>query len=558
MRTKVNTTPETPVIRNKPLPVQTLHILFGSRTGNSESAARLAWEYAKHLGIKTELLDMKSVHPAKVRQFKNLLIAVSTHGEGDPPAVVENFYNYVHSREMPLMKGVKFSVLALGDSSYKDYCKTGHDFRKQLLKLGAKEISPLVECDIDYEENARKWVYNAVSAFQKILHPEKLNGKKEFVFKMNKRTSKHSNVHYAEILEKKLLTPEKSEKAVYHFSLSVKNLNTPFHPGDSFGIYASNSRPLVDKLLQALGWKGAMPVQINGKTRLLKEVLLNDVEITLVTPLVVKKYAELSGNKALQKLTGNKTELEQFCQGHDITDMVTLFPGELGPEAFLSTLRKLSPRLYSVASSPLVSPGELHLTAGIIDYTLNQRQHRGVCSVFLNDRTKVGDSIPLFYEPNTRFRLPEDGRIPVIMIATGTGIAPFRAFLQERQHCRAKGKNWLFFGDRHAASHFLYGDEIQQFHRSGVLTKMNLAFSRDQKEKKYVQHLLLENSREIFEWIDQGNAVVYLCGNKRTIGKEAKAAFKTIISKEGDFTPAETENYWQQMKSKGRFLADVY
>jgi sulfite reductase (NADPH) flavoprotein alpha-component len=291
---------------------------------------------------------------------------------------------------------------------------------------------------------------------------------------------------------------------------------------------------------------------------LLKETLVNDYEITLVTPVVLKKYAEIADNQDLNQLLSDEKKMNTFCENHDVLDLVALFPGDYTPESFLTVLRKLSPRLYSVASSPMVFPNELHLTAGVIDYELKRRRHKGVCSAFLDERTELGDSIPVFYESNKTFRLPEDDSVPVIMIGTGTGVAPFRAFLQEREHKGASGKNWLFFGDRYAGSDFLYGDEMNYYHKSGLLTKMDLAFSRDQDEKTYVQHRMREKSREFFDWIDSRGAVVYLCGNKRTMGKDVKNALRKIISKEGGLSAKRAEEYFQQMIKEKRLLSDLY
>ncbi|WP_372950411.1 sulfite reductase flavoprotein subunit alpha [Mariniphaga sp.] len=479
-------------------PDSVLYVIYGSRTGNSKAAATLAHEYSDYLGMETDLLDMKTFRFETLKRMKNILIAVSTHGEGDPPAVVEDFYRFMHSSEAPSMSGVNFSVLAMGDSSYKDFCKTGWDFRNRMLELGAKEISPLVECDIDYEENAKKWVTQAVSAFEKVLPKIKSKEKKEFAFELNKPELEQGNAFYAKVLEKRLLTTDGFKKRTLHFSLSMENFGTKFYPGDSFGVYTSNSRLLVDKLLKKLRFDGAHTISLQEPPKLLKESLLSDYEITLVTPVVLKKYAEVAQNEDLNQLLLDEEKMNSFCENHDIIDLVTLYPTEITPEQLLSCLRKLSPRLYSVASSPLVFTNELHLTAGIIDYELNKRTHKGVCSTFLDERSEVGDSIPVFYEPNEIFRLPDDDSIPVIMIATGTGIAPFRAFLQEREHKGAKGENWLIFGDRYAGSDFLYSDEMNYYHKSGLLSKMDLAFSREQDEKKYVQHCMLEKSRELF------------------------------------------------------------
>lgn len=535
-----------------------LYVIYGSRTGNSKAAATLAHEYADYLGMQTDLLDMKTFRFETLKRMKNILIAVSTHGEGDPPAVVEDFYRFMHSSEAPSMKGVKFSVLALGDSSYKDFCKTGRDFRSRMLELGAREISPLVECDIDYEENAKRWVTEAVSAFEKVLPKTKKREKREFAFELNKPELEQGNAFYAKVLEKRLLTSDGFKKRTLHFSLSMENFGTKFYPGDSFGVYTANSRFLVDKLLKKLRFDGAHSVGSEDSPKLLKEALVNDYEITLVTPVVLKKYAEIADNQDLNQLLLDEVKMNSFCENHDIIDLVMQFPAEITPEQLLSCLRKLSPRLYSVASSPLVFPDELHLTAGVIDYELKRRRHKGVCSAFLDERTEVGDSIPVFYEPNETFRLPEDDSLPLIMIATGTGIAPFRAFLQEREHKGATGQNWLFFGDRYSGSDFLYGEEMNYYLKSGVLTQMDLAFSRDQEEKIYVQHKMLEKSRKLFEWIDSRGAVVYLCGNKRTMGKAVKEALKNIISREGKLSAENAEAYLQQMVKNKRLRSDLY
>ncbi len=535
-----------------------LYVIYGSRTGNSKAAATLAHEYADYLGMQTDLLDMKTFRFETLKRMKNILIAVSTHGEGDPPAVVEDFYRFVHSSEAPSMKSVNFGVLALGDSSYRDFCKTGWDFRNRMLELGAQEISPLVECDIDYEENAKKWVEDAVSAFEKVLPKTKKREKKEFAFELNKRELEQGNAFYAKVLEKKLLTSEGYQKRTLHFSLSMDNFGTKFYPGDSFGIYTANSRFLVDKLLKKLRFDGAHTVGSPESPRLLKEGLIHDYEITVVTPVVLKKYAEVAKNEDLNRLIQDEERMKSFCENYDVLDLVTTYPAEVSPEVLLSCLRKLSPRLYSVASSPLVFPNELHLTAGVIDYELNNRPHKGVCSAFLEERTDVGDSIPVFYESNETFRLPEDDSVPIIMIGTGTGIAPFRAFLQEREHRVATGENWLFFGDRYSGSDFLYGDEMNYYHKSGLLTKMDLAFSRDHGEKIYVQHLLQEKCRELFEWIDSRGAVVYLCGNKRTMGKDVKTALKNIISREGGLSAEKAGAYMKKMVKDKRLRSDLY
>lgn len=532
---------------------ETLHILYGSRTGNSKSAAELASQYATYLGIQNKLVDLKTLSLSRFLEFRNVLLAVSTHGEGDPPAVVEEFYNAIHSTHAQKMNGLKFSILALGDSSYKDFCKTGNDFRERLLKLNASEIYPIVECDIDYEEKAKDWAKHSVEVFAQLLPTKGEKKGKVFSFEINKRESDRENVYYAKVLNKKYLS-----RRIIHLELSMENFNEKYYPGDTFGIYMNNARLLTDKLIKQLGFDRSYVVSKGVNKKLLKDTLLTDYEITLLTPAVLSKYAQLTNNKELHKLISDKDRLKEYCRTRDVLDLVKDFTGNFSPEEFLSTLRNLTPRLYSVASSTLANSNELHLTVGLIENTINKRKHRGVCSTYINDRVEVGDSITIALEKNETFRLVSDNSIPIIMIGTSTGIAPFRAFLQERYHKGAKGENWLFFGDRHRESDFLYEDDIQKFLKSGLLTKLNTAFSRDSKRKEYVQHKLREHSKELFEWIHKRNATIYVCGNKWTMGKDVKTCLEQIVSNEGKLTQSEAVAYLQKMKLDKRYQLDLY
>ena len=535
-----------------------LYILYGSRTGNSKAAAILARDYARYLGLESYLLDMKIIDPQDLQHIRNLLIAVSTHGEGDPPAVVENFYKYIHSPSAPSMEGAHFSVLALGDSSYRDFCKTGRDFQRRLKRLGAKEISPLVSCDIDYEENAKKWVEEAVASFAELLPAKEQNKGKPFAFEINKNDAGFENAYYAKVRSKKYLTLPGFGKRTLHLELAIDNFDTPFQPGDSFGVYLSNSRLLVDKLLKVLGFDGTHTIEAPSGKKMLKEALINDFEITMLTPLIVRKYAQPSGHPKITELTRNAAALQNYALTHDVLDLVTDYPATFTPEEFINILRKLNPRLYSVASSPSMKKGELHFTIGLVEYNINQRNHIGVGSAFFADRVEEGDSIPVYLESNPKFRLPENTDTPIIMIGTGTGIAPFRAFLQERKYQGAKGENWLFFGDRNAESDYLYRDELEDFFNSGLLTKLNTAFSRDQQKKIYVQQRMLENSAALYNWIFKRNAAVYLCGNKRTMGKSVRETMKEILINEGNFTTEEAVAYLKKMKNERRLQADLY
>jgi sulfite reductase (NADPH) flavoprotein alpha-component len=543
---------------NAATPETILHVIYGSRTGNSKSAAQLAYDYARHLGIASEIHDMNAMNPAVITDMKNILIAVSTHGEGDPPAVAENFYNYMHSDKAKIPGEVKFSVLALGDSSYKDFCKTGHDFRNRLLQLGAKEISPLVECDIDYEENAMLWVRQSVEAFEAVLPKTITQSKKEFAFEINRVDAEDSNIFYAKVKEIKPLTNPDFPKRTLHLVLSMEKFGSDFQPGDSFGIYVNNSRLLVDKLLKHLKFDGSTTVETARGPRLLKEALVEEYEITLITPLMVKKYSELSQNGNLKTLISDKQLLDKYCETSDVLDLVSDFPGDINPQQLVDLLRRLNPRLYSVANSPDMFPGEAHFTVGLIEYQQKGRHHTGVCSTYLSDRIDEGDSVPVFLEKNEKFRIPEDDAKPVIMIATSTGIAPFRGFLQQRQSNGAIGENWLIFGDRHSKSDFLYREELENFLQSGILTRLDTAFSRDQDSKIYVRHRMKQRQKELFRWIDKKEATVYICGNKRTMGQSVKEALEEIVVSEGNLTIRQAKEYIQRMKDEKRLQMDLY
>lgn len=541
----------------EPFDNDSLHIIYGSRTGNSMAAATLAYEYASHLGLNCKLHNMQTIDKGHVCNMKNMLIAVSTHGEGDPPAVVESFYHFMHSAEAPDMTGCRFSILALGDSSYKDFCKTGHDFRSRLLQLGGSETSPLVECDIDYEQNAMNWVRQAVNAFDKIL-PSTKKSEKEFAFEINKVNAGQDKLFYADVLSIKTLTKAGFEKRTLHLVASTKNFGSNYQPGDSFGIYAPNSRLLVDRLLKTLNLDGTHSVQSGGSTKLLKEALISDFELTMITPVVVEKYAEATNITSLSDLVNDKKKLEDYCKNKDVLDLIGDYSSPIRPQQFIDTLRKLSPRLYSVANSPQVFPDEVHFTISLMEYTMNNRLHRGVCSTYFADRIEAGDSIPIFLEANENFRMPDDPDKPIIMIATGTGLAPFRGFLQQRAHDHAQGDNWLIFGDRYSKSDFLYRNEMEAYFSKGILTKFNTAFSRDQADKVYVQHRMFENSKSLFNWIHERGALVYICGNKRTMGRSVKEALEHIIEKEGRLSKAQAMAYLEKMKTEKRLQADLY
>jgi len=533
-----------------------LYILHGSRTGNSRAAAELAYDYASYLGISSRISSMDDFEPEVLSEYDHLLIAVSTHGEGDPPLKAEPFYRYIHDISDSSIGELKYSVLALGDSSYKHYCKTGSDIDERLRELGAEPMYPVVECDIDFEDSAKEWVKQVVDQLQMEIEPKvDVRRKEGFTFEL-KLDDTEGDYFRAKILEKTLLTGEASSKRTYNVKLDLKNSGMEIEPGDSIGIFCPNSRLFVDQIISKLGFDPTHVVQVKGEPMLLKQALINEYELTILTPVVMQKYAEVTGNKELYRILESKKDTEAYTQTSDILDLISEFEGSFTPADFIGVLRKLAPRLYSVASSRKVDRDSVDLAVGIIEYTLTGREHIGVGSSFIADRLEVGEKVPVMLEPNEKFRLPRDPGIPVIMIGTATGVSPYRSFLQERE-LAGDTRNWLFFGERNSATDFIYGDDFRRFRDLGVLTRLDTAFSRDKGAGRYVTDLVRDQAKELYRWLEKG-AWIYLCGNKRTMAKDVRLALAEVISEGAGVSVEKGKTILEDLKQERRFQEDVY
>ncbi|MCG8579213.1 MAG: flavodoxin domain-containing protein [Bacteroidales bacterium] len=533
----------------------TLHIIYGSRTGNAKAVAVLADEYARSIGYQSVLLAMPEMDFQEIEKMENLLVIVSTHGEGEPPVQAEGFYEFLHSDAIK-RQHAKFAVLGLGDSSYRYYCQTGEDIHNRLRDLGASAVMEPVKCDIDFEETAKQWVLDVFDVLKDILPVLNEPEKDGFTFDLKLDGDTHS-AYKAELLEKRLLTTDDSSKKVLHVSLSLKNSGIDYIPGDAIGVYGTNSRTYVDELLRTLNFDKAYPVIEKDNTRLLKEVLIHDYELTLITPLVIQKYADIAQNQGLNELINKPGELEVYAVEKDVLDLVSDFPGNYSVEEFLGVLRKLSQRLYSVASSRSEVGEQADITVKVIENSDEKRMRNGVCSSFLWHRLDVGDMVPVTLETISKFRLPEDDNVPIIMIGAGTGIAPFRGFLQERLARNAKGKNWLLFGERNSQSDFLYREEFMELKNKGLLHELNTAFSRDQAEKVYVNHIIEEKAEDMLSWIDNG-AVVYVCGSKDKLATSVRKSFVNILSKYKSVSSVEAQRQLDELKANKQFQEEVY
>lgn len=539
-------------------------VLFGSQTGNCHGLAKKLTKKLEETGMKVTLSSMSDFKPNTLKKLQHLLILVSTHGEGEPPDNAIPFYEFLHSKRAPQLDGLQYSVLALGDTSYEFFCQTGKDFDKRLEELGGQRLAPRVDCDVDFDEPASEWMTQVLQSLNQSGGLSAASGEAAAVALSESTESEYSrsNPFQAEVLENLNLNGRGSERETRHIEISLEGSNLQYEPGDSLGIYPENHPLLVDELITAMGWNADEEVVINknGEVRKLRDALLRHYEITVLTKPLIEQVAKLTGNEGLKGLLepGHEQELRNYIQERDLLDLVQDYGlREVPARDLVGVLRKIPARLYSIASSPKAYPDEVHITVRTVRYEAHGRNRYGVCSVQLAERLEAGDSLPVYIQHNPNFKLPANPDTPIIMIGPGTGVAPFRAFLGEREEIGASGKSWLFYGDQHFATDFLYQIEWQRWLKEGVLTRMDVAFSRDTEQKVYVQHRMLENSKELYQWLQEG-ACVYVCGDEKKMAHDVHAALGTILEQEGGLSPEETSEYLTLMQQQKRYQRDVY
>ncbi len=528
-------------------------ILYGSESGNAEKLAGDMLKAADKKGFKGKVVNMADAKTTDLAKSENLLIIVSTWGEGDPPDSAIEYYEAFMSDAMPKLPNVKYSVCALGDTSYEHFCKIGKDFDERISKLGGERIYNRADCDVDYEDTFRSWLSGALDAFPAATAA--VSGSAP-VTTPAPRVYDKKNPYEAEILEKIVLNGTGSIKETLHVELSLTGSGLQYEPGDSLGIYPQNRAADIDSILAATG------LTANAKLgdQTLAEALKSDFDITTLSPAIVLKYNGIVANEDLQKLLDEKDRatLKEWIWGRQLVDLLETYPyKKWTPESFTAILRKLNPRLYSIASSLKKHEDEVHLTVAAVRYSTNGRDRIGVCSCYIADEVEIGDKARVFFHSNKNFRLPESDDTPIIMVGPGTGIAPFRAFLEERSGREASGKSWLFFGDQHFSYDFLYQLEWLDHLEDGNLTELTTAFSRDQKKKIYVQHRLLERGKEIWNWLEDG-AYFYVCGDATRMAKDVHQALMDIAVKHGGKTPEDAKAYVDALRKGKRYQRDVY
>lgn len=537
-------------------------ILVGSQTGNSEKLAKLTHERATARGLRSVVKKMGDYKTNQLKSEKNVLVIVSTHGEGEPPDNTREMHEFIFSKRAPQLKETHFSVLALGDSSYEHFCQTGVDFDKRFEELGAVRLHPRVDCDVDYDDKADAWIEAVLTELAGRVGSASTTTVTVSTTTAAPATPVYSrrNPFPSTKLADIVLNGRGSSKEVHHIELSLAESGLTYEPGDSLGVYPTNDPKVWGELLSALHLSGENLVTLDGKKATMHEAFAHQLEVTLITRPVIQKYAALAKSKKLDALLAeeNKKDLAEYLYGRELIDLVTEFPVPgLMPQQFVDCLRKLPPRLYSIASSLRQHPDEVHLTVAAVRYESHGRARKGVCSTYLADRIGEDVKIPVYIDGNSNFKLPSDPSRSIIMIGPGTGVAPFRAFMEEREAIGATGKNWLFFGDQHFTTDFLYQAEWLKYHKSGLLNKLSVAFSRDQVQKIYVQHRMAEQSREFYEWLQDG-ATVYVCGDEKRMAHDVHDAIINVVANEGALSREHAEEYVKLLQKEKRYQRDVY
>ena len=536
-----------------PVEAKPIDIIYGSQTGTAEILATDAAEKARAIGFHPRVAEMDEVEMEHLAGMQNLLVVVSTYGEGEMPDNAHQFWEALSANTAPRLESLNYGVLALGDTSYEHFCQAGKLVDTRLEQLGAKRLGDRVDCDIDYEELAEAWRGaimpdpGEVATTEPAAAPVESKAKSGYGRK---------NPYVSTMRDNRNLSGVKSAKEIRHISFDLGDSGMAYEAGDALGVMPVNAPDLVQNWLDRLGAK--TDTDIGGVP--LDQQLTTGLEIMTPSREMIRAVEKRARHDELTHVVsnGDKEALENFLWGMDALDLLNLNPElKFDPAEVVSWLKPLQHRAYSISSCPKAHEGEVHLTVAAVRWMHKNRSHRGVCSTFLADHVPEGASAGIFMSPNKSFRVPQDDSVPMIMVGPGTGIAPFRAFLEERRERGATGANWLFFGDQHRADDFIYQDEIGAFSESGLLTRLDLAFSRDQAEKIYVQHRMTENGKDLFGYLEEGGHF-YVCGDATRMAKDVDAALHHIIETQGGMTPEAATDYVNRLKRDKRYLRDVY
>ena len=539
--------------------VPSITLISASQTGNARRVAEALRDDLLAAKLNVKLVNAGDYKFKQIAAEKLLVVVTSTQGEGEPPEEAVALHKFLFSKKAPKLDGTAFAVFGLGDTSYEFFCQSGKDFDSKLAELGAERLLDRVDADVEYQTAAAEWrarVVEVLKARAPVAAPAQLATSGAVNDIHTSPYTKEAPLSATLSVNQKI-TGRDSEKDVRHIEIDLGDSGLRYQPGDALGVWYQNDPQLVKELVELLWLKGDEPVTVDGKTLPLAEALEWHFELTVNTATIVENYATLTRSESLLPLVGDKAQLQQYAAATPIVDMVRFSPAQLDAEALIGLLRPLTPRLYSIASSQAEVESEVHVTVGVVRYEIEGRARAGGASSFLADRVEEDGEVRVFIEHNDNFRLPANPETPVIMIGPGTGIAPFRAFMQQRAADGAQGKNWLFFGNPHFTEDFLYQVEWQSYVKEGLLTRIDLAWSRDQQQKVYVQDKLREQGAELWRWINDG-AYIYVCGDANRMAKDVEHTLLEVIAEYGAMDAEAADEFLSELRVERRYQRDVY
>jgi sulfite reductase (NADPH) flavoprotein alpha-component len=537
-------------------PQTRLTIVFGSQTGNAKRLAEALAREAENAGLAVRVVRADAYPLRELKAERLLYIVISTQGEGDPPDDSSGFVEFIASKRAPQLADLKFAVLGLGDTSYAKFCAVGADLDARLAELGATRLIARGDADVDIETVAKPWTQRALTAAREILKTTQTATVTPLRPARAAIAWTRERPFAAEVLANQRITARDGTRDIRHIELSLRDSGLSYEPGDALGVWATNPAPLADSIIEALKLDAQTPVALDEQTLPLRDWLIEKKELTKLSRPFLVAHAERVRNPELDASVTTQEGVARLLAEYQPIDLLRAFPAEWNALEFIAALRPMTPRMYSIASSLKAVEDEAHLTVARIDYRKFGRDHVGGASHYL--ATRADDArVPIFIEANDRFRLPQDSSRDIIMIGPGTGVAPFRAFVQERAALGASGKNWLFFGNQHFHADFLYQVEWQQALKRGELHRLDLAFSRDQTDKIYVQQRIRQSGREIYDWLERG-AHIYVCGDATHMAKDVHAALRDAIAIHGGKSAEDAETYLTQLATERRYARDVY
>ena len=534
-------------------------LISASQTGNARRVAEALRDDLIAAKLNVTLINAGDYKFKQIANEKLLIVVASTQGEGEPAEEAVALHKFLFSKKAPKLDNTAFAVFGLGDTSYEFFCQSGKDFDAKLAELGGERLLDRVDADVEYQAAAAQWRARLVDVL-KARAPAVPSVQVAASGAVNEvHTSPYTKEAplTASLAVNQKITGRDSEKDVRHIEIDLGDSGLRYQPGDALGVWYQNDSDLVKELVELLWLKGDEPVTVEGKTLSLAEALQWHFELTVNTGNIVENYATLTRSETLLPLVGDKAQLQHYAATTPIVDMVRFSPAQLDAQALVDLLRPLTPRLYSIASSQAEVESEVHVTVGVVRYEIEGRARAGGASSFLADRVEEEGEVRVFIEHNDNFRLPSNPQTPVIMIGPGTGIAPFRAFMQQRAADGAEGKNWLFFGNPHFTEDFLYQVEWQRYVKEGVLSRIDLAWSRDQKEKVYVQDKLRQQGAELWRWINDG-AHIYVCGDANRMAKDVEQALLEVIAEFGGMDIEAADEFLSELRIERRYQRDVY